>query len=154
MHKTKFLVIGLFILLVILVVLAIRSSLKNENNIPITPSPTKAQLPKFNLLEIKPKEDTSQSYLPITQIEFSFNAKVNPQKFYYQVSPEVKTKVDIKPETDNILILSPEIIWQPGITTITVLPHTTSNDGKALGQSFTYQINTAFPKTPDIDVHY
>lgn len=150
MLKTKLLIFGLFIILVTLLIVLLwpKASSENKKETPTIPTPTE-KIEKINLINIIPPSNPSGNYLPIVQVEMTFNTKVNPRQLYYQVNPQVKTKVDPKPGSDNTLILSPEIIWQPGLTTITILPQTTSEDGRTLGQSFIYQLNTAFPKTPD-----
>lgn len=149
----------IFILIIFLVVLLIsfflisRQRDKDGDGIPkiptLSPSPT---LMPLELISILPTENLSRIYLPITQIEFTFTEPVEKDSFFYQVNPFVETYVRVKGDNDKTLILSPVTIWQEGVTTITILPETTSIFEKKLSSWLVYRINTAFPEDQPQDV--
>lgn len=102
-----------------------------------------------------PASTSAQAYLPITQVEFTFDQDVSAQNFYYSISPAVETEVFEKPHgkafdtTQTIpttLILSPKTAWLEGLTTITIYPQTTAQNGAQLEKPFVYKLNTKFPE--------
>lgn len=99
----------------------------------------------FTLSNILPTENLEITYLPITQIEFTFTDIVDPTSFYYEVTPRVNTNITTK---GNVLTLSPEASWGPGITTITISNKTVSVSGVKLDKDTSYKIKTgiAFPE--------
>lgn len=105
----------------------------------------------LQFISVSPTEDTSQAYLPVKQIFFSFNEPMNPITFHIQTSPETQTIATLKPEDPNTVVISPQNVWPQGITTITVLPSTVSAANNKLNQPFVYKINTKFPENPPPD---
>lgn len=116
------------------------------------PSPTPTPVPENMLLVTKtnPAINTSTTYLPITEIEFVFNKKVDPKTVLLNVLPLAETKIRQKPESPLSLFVAPATTWKPGITTITITS-ALSEDKTPLSLTFTYSINTSFPKTPPSD---
>lgn len=111
-----------------------------------TPSETKLELTGIN-----PEENTDINYLPVKQVFFSFNKPMNPGTFSVKIAPEAEILLSLKQNDSNTIVVSPQKNWQEGITTITVLSETTSADGAKLEESFSYKINSSFPKNPPPD---
>ncbi len=105
----------------------------------------------LTLISINPLEDINQTYFPIKQIFFTFSEPMNPATFQVETSPSVKTVIFLKPNEPNTIVISPSDIWQTGITTITILPMTTSANGTKLEQPIAYKINAKFPDNPPPD---
>lgn len=102
----------------------------------------------LSVSNVFPAHNTSEQFLPIQQVEIAFNLPVELAQFSYEISPNAQTKTGIKPDSNTTIVISPDPIWHPGITTITILPNTTSINGLSLQKPFVYKINTAFPKNP------
>lgn len=116
------------------------------------PSPTSSPVNKepLKLIKINPPEDTTQTYFPIKQIFFTFNQTVDYKTVVAESSPDAKVVASLDPDDPNTIVLSPERIWQPGITTITIKSATSLNGG-TLNEIITYKINTQFPDNPPAD---
>lgn len=123
----------------------------------LSPSPTISAAPtiieKLRIINILPEEDTTTRRLPITQIEVAFNLPVETNNFFYEVKPLVEAYLNqVNP---NTILISPEVVWENGITTITILDKTFSKNGSFLDKPFTYRIYTDFPEDrpsgPDSD---
>lgn len=114
----------------------------------ITPSPTRKPL---TLISINPQEDLNQTYFPIKQIFFTFNEPMNPTAFQAKASPSAKILVNLKPGDPNTIVVSPQDVWQTGITTITIPAITVSANGSKLNQPIIYKFNTKFPDNPPPD---
>lgn len=128
-------------------------------NLTLSPTPvftntTVRKDAQIQLVEILPKEDTSVIYLPIQQLGLVFNTPVDAQDLRYNVSPAVEMRVKNEPRKDNIILLTPEIIWQKGITTVTVFPETIAKNGTVLGKKIEYRLNTDFPPNSLQDEQY
>ncbi|MBU1032004.1 Ig-like domain-containing protein [Patescibacteria group bacterium] len=120
----------------------------------ITPSPPLLPITTtetLTLISINPQQDLGQTYFPIKQIFFTFSEPMNPATFQVETSPDTKVVTTLKPGDSNTIVVSPQDIWPQGITTITVLPSTTSVAGNKLVQPVVYKINTKFPDNPPPD---
>lgn len=138
-------------LIIILFVLLFFSETKNPQE-KTFPTPTRYPLPtvsfqrqKLKIAATIPEQDPTKQYLPIRQVSFIFNAPIEASHFFYTINPVVETNVK-NGKNPNTIIISANDIWKEGITTITILPNTTSINGLRLGTPFIYKINTAFPK--------
>lgn len=149
-----FLIIAIVLALIVVISQVLFLSPRNTpsilNDIPIfqqSPKPTpNQQVSNFKILSISPPENTSVKQLPIRQIEITFSEPINQDNFIYTISPEVKTYIIAKPET-NTLILHADPAWQDGITTLVISDKTSSSKNKLLDKSYTYKINTEIPIT-------
>ena len=74
-----------------------------------------------------------------------FNETVSPDMFIYEVTPQTPTEVR-QGKTPYSIILSTSEVWRTGITTITILPDTTSQKNEKLKKPYVYKIKTGFPK--------
>lgn len=164
MNKRFFIiVIGLGIILLLIIVFVL--SQQKPSIEPKTPaSKNPARLPfihqerrskktqtanTLRILNVIPEKDINKTYLPVTQVEFTFSDLVNPKTLDYEVTPTVKTYIKTE---GNTLTIYPETIWQKGITTITILQSTKSASGSTLAKPFTYQINTDVPAALPEDI--
>lgn len=137
--------VGLFIIFLVIGLLIV-SSLKKPNG----PNPNIRPLAIINIL---PPEDVTVTYLPIAQVEIWFNQPIKPEDLVYSINPPVNAKVRQKPDTNSVLILYTEDLWQKGITTITIQPETTAISGGKLTEPKVYKIKTDLPQNPPEDSH-
>jgi hypothetical protein len=115
---------------------------------PISTTPSAKTL---FLVSASPLEDTNQTYFPIKQIFFTFSEPMNPTTFFIETSPDTKAVITLKPDDPKTVVVSPQDIWPDGITAITILATTTSQNGTKLSQPVSYKINTKFPDNPPPD---
>lgn len=93
----------------------------------------------FALISVQPTQNTEITFVPITEVVFTFSDTVNPETLYYQVSPHVATIV--RTSNNNLTIL-PENGWEPGITTITISNKSLSAAGARLDSTIRYSMKT------------
>ncbi|MBI2017949.1 hypothetical protein HYS92_02775 [Candidatus Daviesbacteria bacterium] len=142
--------LGILILVIVLVLINRGGPVDSPRPVPYfspSPSATPITLPseeKLSIVNINPPENLSFKKLPIVQIEITFNEPVAAQDFSYTVSPHAESYVKLRIGT-NTLVLTPKTNWQPGITTITILNGTKSQNGKLLEKPFSYELDTEFP---------
>lgn len=161
MNKTSLYLIILVIFAVILLVVVFAFSFflsfqkKGASNPPAQsalpseiPSITSPLIKDFIVTTVVPSENISIEYLPVREVEFTFSDVVDPANFFIKVVPEVKTIIRYKNGFNNTVIVSPELNWVPGITTITILPTTKSINNIPLKKEYTYSIKAAFPQNP------
>lgn len=144
----------LFLAILFFVILILSFSPKSKNlpsdsEFP-TPYPTTSEntddKEELTLSTIQPAENTQEEYFPVQQVGITFNHAVNPEYFDVVVSPNVQIKTFVRPEDPNTLIVSPSPAWTPGITTITISLRAISNIPYFLRGSFTYHLNSNYPK--------
>ena len=144
------LVLGVVIFAALIAILIWQSSKGRETIIttpvttPVAFSPTPVQ--SFRVVSTKPAQDLSKIFIPIQQIEIEFNLPIDPANLSYTVNPSTKTNIRFKEGSDKIMLLSPDLMWTKGLTTITILKGTGSADGIKLQEDYIYKINTDFPE--------
>lgn len=139
-NKVIFGIVGFIIFVLVFAVFLYVLFPGNTNTMPNTPTPSVSGS-SLELLNILPVEDISKTYLPVNQVDFTFNQPMNSQTFYIEVTPFVETYISQRPSDPNTLILSPKVIWKEGVTTIKVLSTTKSLNGVSLGKDLEYKIN-------------
>lgn len=119
---------------------------------PITVSPTlfDSSSVQLKVINILPKEDMSVEFYIIQQIEINFNTPVDSQNFNFETSPSTKLRVATKPESPNTIVLTPDFVWQEGITTIKILPNTKANNATLLNETVEYRIKTKIPESGQV----
>lgn len=149
--KKIFIIIGL-LALTFIAVFFITANTTKETPAPTAPTPTLVPASpttiKQNQLEIMqtlPVEDLSTKFLPIQQVAFIFNEPVAAKDLMFAVSPFTEA-VARQGDNPNIVIVSSKIMWNEGVTTITILPNTKSVNGKSLNKNYAYTMVTEFPK--------
>ncbi len=163
-NTTTLLIVSVFFAVFILVVAFALFFRSNPNtNIPssqITPisSPTltRAPTPKgesFGVVRSSPLESNDVFYLTIQPVEFLFSGVVSPQSLKYKVKPPVET-ITQQGSVPNSLIISPKTTWAPGLTKITILSTTKSNNNETLYPEYIYNLNTAEIPVPQGDFNY
>lgn len=149
-NQRKFLWISIITFVIILAIGLFWSATRQKKSTPpfdqvrpsqpaVTVIPTNTE--PLTIVDISPVQDDSIKHLPIVQIQITFNQPVSSEGFYYSISPEVETFVTVE---GNTVTLSPSVTWQPGITTLDILPTTVSISGNVLNSSKSYQFNTGF----------
>ncbi len=160
---TKFFIILTLILAILVIGSMLLISLLNYKKVSPQPPPVikasfapsskpNASIKTLKLIAITPSEDISRVFLPIKQISLTFSEPMDPTTFFVKTSPSVETIITTQAKNNpNVIVITPPKTWQPGITTITVLPTTTSLSGAKLGQPIIYKINAQFPENPPPD---
>ncbi|MBU1031998.1 hypothetical protein KKE03_03725 [Patescibacteria group bacterium] len=154
------LITAILFLIVLLSALYFKPSKQEETTpppIPIfnpTTTPSTYQPPQpgqLSITNINPPENTAIKYYPNDQVTITFGEEVEPEDFFYTVSPDVKTATKIK--IGATLSLYPDVAWIEGITTITILGETKSINGNLLGKNIIYKLNTGIPDNIDLREH-
>ena len=147
MKKRILIVLAILFFLLLFILVFRNNSTENFQNTDRVSSATPAQKEVVFLKteSILPVQSEDSQYLPIQFITFTFNFPVAPDRFFYKADPLVETEAK-NGDSPNIIILSPKEKWQEGITTITILQNTASENGIYLEKPVVYKIKTAFPK--------
>ena len=156
MNKKKLIIIvgiflGIFLLILIISFLVQKKAVVENKNIP-TPTATPTTIPSDVLIVTKtnPPADSKETFLPITEVEFVFNKKVNLSSLKIDVFPEIKINTRQKEDSPLSVFVSPQTTWTPGTTTINIIS-AVSHDNINLSSVFGFQLKTAYPKTPPSD---
>ncbi len=152
MKKNLIIILSLVAIVAIISVVASLLSPKKKEALPLpnAPSivpenPSLINTQTFQLTDVSPQKNISKIFLPIQEIALTFNKPVSVESFYYLISPPTKVSPR-QGESPAEIIISPNESWQEGITTIIISSKTKSTDGQSLSASYTYKLNTAFPK--------
>ncbi|MBI4092223.1 MAG: hypothetical protein HY427_03405 [Candidatus Levybacteria bacterium] len=128
-------------------------SIKPAPEITITPFPTDEEtrqpITPVHIESVFPEENLKESFFPIQQIELTLSKTIDPANVVVMSEPKVVIKIGFRPNNPTVLIISPDPVWESGITTIRVAR--LSNGGKILFEKdFVYKINTKFPEAPPL----
>lgn len=120
----------------------------------ITPFPTdegaRQPITTVRIESVFPKENLRESFFPIQQIELTLSNKINPENVIVTSEPKVIIKTGLKPNNPNVLIISPDPVWEIGTTTITV-SRFLINGALLFEKDFIYRINTKVPEAPPLN---
>lgn len=150
-NKKRALIIGLLIIFVLTVFIALSlSSTSPTRTQPIvnTPTPFYSSSKELRIISLLPQENVERIDPPIQPVEITFSKPISENGIKVTTQPETQLYVDNKSGQPSIIILSPNPIWSEGITTITILPETQSEDGTTLNRSYTLKIHSQLPKNP------
>lgn len=145
MIKERF-IIGLIVLITVLI-LVLLFSIKRLSYLQQS-VPQATITPNLDILRVSPAE--GPIFLPIQQIQFTFNYPIKPEDFHYTIEPSVET-YPRQGENENTIILASKDTWKEGVTTIIVTTNTISVDGKRLLRNYLYKLNTGYPTYPNPD---
>ncbi len=137
--------------ILLLILLLNRSQGVPSQGTPTTVSPTFSPIANLSIVQIVPKDGLLEEYFPSQPIELTFNHPVTTNSLSYIVEPFVKTTIRPKKNDINTFILSPDLVWKSGVTTITITAASSVSNGKTLEKPFIYKLKTAFPPLPDKD---
>lgn len=122
----------------------------------ITPFPTdtdgdaRQPIAPVRIGGVFPKENLKESFFPIQQIELTLSKTINPESVIATSEPKVIIKTGLKPNNLNVLIISPDPVWETGTTTIKV-SRFLINGALLLEKDFIYRINTKVPEAPPLN---
>lgn len=145
--KKKILIVLAILFFILLIVLILRNdsrkNFQNKSNVG-SATPSQAEALSLKTENILPAQNTNSQYLPIQFVTFAFNLQVNPDRFFYKVTPPVETEVK-QGSSPNVIVILPKEKWQEGITTITVTTQTVATNGTHLLTPVVYKLKSAFP---------
>lgn len=149
--------IGALVLLGVILMVILPSNRNRSNESPV-PTPFEANpsgKTELNVVGVVPPEDTSVTYLPVKQISITFDQKVRAEDILVSSSPKVERITKFVTDADpNTVIITAQPSWNPGITTITLIPGSKSLTNGVLRDTFKYRLNTAFPENPPPGTDY
>lgn len=151
-------ILGVILLLALFIVSIWQT--RNTKNLPsptpepviistTTPSPTLASF--LQIISIKPAQNLDKVFAPIQQIEIEFNIPIDPASLNYKIDPPTQTNIKFKGSSDKIMVLSPDLMWTRGITTITILKGVATGNNIKMPSDYIYKLNTDFPQVAPPD---
>lgn len=158
MLKNNRIIIGLIVAFIIIPIIALTFLFPKKEGLtpPGTNIPIASITPRVSIIagqgaaivNVFPENNTSQVFLPIQQVKLTLSEYVSAEGFVVEVSPLVNIKQGNDPSDPFTIILSPDPVWKPGITTIKIRK-TGASGTQILTEDFNFKINTSYPKNPD-----
>ena len=112
-----------------------------------TPIPVSPSVTSLRVVEILPKNLPNQVFFPVQEFNIEFNAQVLPENVQYSITPDAQMRIR-QGSRDNIVIISPQTVWKPGESTLTIGAGTKSTKGLLLQQPVSYTFTSNFPENP------
>ena len=131
-------VFGLIVLTVALLVALPKS--KKEDIQPVATPPTVSE---FRYLRKIPESGEIKSIWGTEPLTFVFNKPIDPNSIIYAISPQVDSKVSVKPETPTQFSIIPLSGWEANTTYTISITQAAANTGQLLRQN----VVTTFTRT-------